>query len=106
MAREDGPTRSMPRVSRTWKRATQTVLIIKVIATRDLGAEVYCAIHNGIASSMTTKCMDATPLRRVITTNGRSCSTAIRGSPTSRGGDGAMCGRRPSQIEGRTNRVS
>lgn len=48
------------------------MLIIKVIATRDLGAEVYCEIHNGMASSMTTKCMDATPLRTVITTKGRS----------------------------------
>jgi hypothetical protein len=99
MAREDGPTRSMPRVRRTCNRATQTVLIIKVTATRDLGAEVYCAIHNGMASSMTTKCMDATPLSTVMTTNGRSRSTAIRGSPDSRAGAGAMCGRRPSQIE-------
>jgi hypothetical protein len=72
MAREETPTRSMPRVSRTWNRATQMVLIIKVIATRDLGTEVYCEIHNGMASSMTTKCMDATPLRTVITTKGRS----------------------------------
>ena len=61
-----------------WERAEELGLVFdpqpphEVIATRDLGAEVYCEIHNGMASSMTTKCMDATPLRTVITTKGRS----------------------------------
>jgi hypothetical protein len=81
MARADGPTKSILRVSRTWRRATQTVLVMREIATRDLGAEVSSAIHSGSSSFMATRCMAPTPLSTVTTPKARSRATASRGSP-------------------------
>jgi hypothetical protein len=50
-------TVSEPRESRTWKRATATVLTSIVPATSQVGAVVWPAIQSGTASSMTKKCM-------------------------------------------------
>ena len=72
-------TSSAPRLSRTWKSATTTVLRISSTATIEVGAVVCSEIQSGMPTSITTKCIATSPHSTVTTTYGGSRSTAKQG---------------------------